>query len=509
MSHIIRNLEKLKNSFTYIENLVFFGGSSMETTGMNSSNLQLAESEQIYKSLFDYNPHGIYSLDLQGNFTSMNEAMKKTFGYTDDDLMKPITQYLPLEWIDHARSHFLKALKGEIQIFETESINKNGERIFVKIVHLPIIVNGEIVGVYGIARDITKQKEKERELQQTKELLESLFQHSADCIAIVSLDGIVINVNDAVYNIYGWKPEEIIGEVFKPVPDEALEEYFSIIEKVKQGEESVGVETVRKKKDGSIIDVSITFSALRDGAGNIIGMTFISRDISERKRTVELISRSEKLSAIGQLAASVAHEIRNPLTSIKGFVQLFRGNIHEQFVDLMLSELERIDLIVNEFLLLAKPQISHFDQKDVTNIIHHTLTIMESQALLNNVEIITLLEAHLPVIWCDENKIKQVLINVMQNAVEAMPDGGKLEIITELIEEEILIQIKDEGHGISEERIKKLGEPFYSNKEKGTGLGLMVCYKIMEEHQGRIEIESELGQGTTVKLYLPKEKNKS
>jgi two-component system, sporulation sensor kinase E len=169
----------------------------------------------------------------------------------------------------------------------------------------------------------------------------------------------------------------------------------------------------------------------------------------------------------------------------------------------MLSELERIDMIVNEFLLLAKPQVSQFDQKDITQILYHTLAIMESQALMNKVDIHTSFTVNLPIILCDENKIKQVLINVMQNAVEAMPDGGALQLNIEQIENEILIQIIDTGHGISKERIKKLGEPFYSNKEKGTGLGLMVCYKIMEEHQGRIEVESEVGVGTTVNLYLP------
>jgi PAS domain S-box-containing protein len=429
--------------------------------------------------------------------------MNQMFGYTKNDLLQSIVPFIATDYLKKTRRLFMKAVKGEIQKYETAGINKNGDRVYVKVTHLPIKVQGEIVGVYGVAKDITKQKEKEEELRRTKELLESLFQHSADCIAIISLDGIIQDVNSACSNMYGWEPDELKGKFFQVIPEDRMEELQTVFKNIKRGQEVVGLETIRMKKDGSLFDVSVTFSPLKDAEGNIIGLTAISRDISERKRTEELLSRTDKLSAIGQLAASVAHEIRNPLTSIKGFIQLFQGNIREQFVELMLSELARIEMIVTEFLLLAKPQSINFGEKDVTTIIFHTLAIMESQALMNKVEVIPILAADIPDIRCDENKIKQVLINVLKNALEAMPKGGKVHIYTEQQHEEILIRITDDGYGIPKERIKKLGEPFYSNKEKGTGLGLMVCYKIIEEHQGRIIIESEEGMGTSVNIYLP------
>lgn len=465
--------------------------------------LHIEESEQKYKSLFEHNPNGIYSMDASGRITSLNAAMQEMLGLKQEDGMQSLVPFIASDYVEQMLEHVQIALKGEAQNYETVAIHKEGHPVFLKVTNIPIIVQDKIVGVYGIAKDITQQKGKEEELRQTKELLESLFHHSADPILLLSLDSVVQDINAAAKNVFGWEPEEAKGLFCPMVPEDRREELQRVRENIQSGKEVVGLETIRRKKDGSLIDVSITFSPLKDGKGNIIGMAAIARDISERKRTEELLSRSEKLSAIGQLAASIAHEIRNPLTSIKGFIQFFRGNIQDQFVDLMLSELERIEVIVTEFLLLAKPHATHFVEKSINSIIRHTLPIIEAQAIMNKVNIAASLMNPISSIRCDENKIKQVLINVFQNAIEAMPNGGTIHVSTELRENEVLIQVTDDGHGISNERIKKLGEPFYSNKEKGTGLGLMVCFKIMEEHGGRMEFESKEGHGTTVRIFLP------
>lgn len=465
--------------------------------------LHIEESEQKYKSLFEHHPNGVYSMDTEGRITSLNASMQEMLGLKQEDGLQSLVPFIAPDYVEQTLEHVRKALTGNAQSYETVAIHKEGHPVFLKVTNLPIIVQDNIVGVYGIAKDITGQKGKEEELRQTKELLESLFHHSADSILLLSLDSVVQDINEAAKNVFGWESDEAKGLFCPMVPEDRREELQRVRESIQSGKEVVGLETVRRKKDGSFIDVSITFSPLKDGKGDIIGMAAIARDISERKKTEELLSRSEKLSAIGQLAASIAHEIRNPLTSIKGFIQFFRGNIQDQFVDLMLSELERIELIVTEFLLLAKPHAAHFIEKNINSIIRHTLPIIEAQAIMNKVNIVASLMNPIPIIRCDENKIKQVLINVFQNAIEAMPTGGTIHVSTGFQENEILIQVTDEGYGISNERIKKLGEPFYSNKEKGTGLGLMVCFKIMEEHGGRMEFESKEGHGTTVRLFLP------
>lgn len=232
----------------------------------------------------------------------------------------------------------------------------------------------------------------------------------------------------------------------------------------------------------------------------------IIRDISERKKNEELLINSEKLYVAGQLAAGIAHEIRNPLTSLKGFLQLIasgRGNT-SNFYDIMKSELIRIESIVSELLMLSKPQVYEFVHKDSRQIMADTVNLLETQAILHNV----MIEFHSDYrpLWVlgVENQLKQVFINVLKNAIEAMHNGGVVTITMSLEEESaVLIRIKDEGSGIPDEQLAKIGQPFYTTKDKGTGLGLMVTYKIIDNHQGRISAESKLGVGTTFVIQLP------
>ena len=231
-------------------------------------------------------------------------------------------------------------------------------------------------------------------------------------------------------------------------------------------------------------------------------------DITKLKKTEDLLRKSEKLAVVGEMAAGIAHEIRNPLTTLKGFTQILGKDAQErekQFVDLMLSELSRIELITNDFMILAKPQAIKYQEHDLRKIVHHVLAIIEPQAILNNIEIIsrnTSEEAIL--IICDENQLKQVFINLIKNALESMPSGGQLNVSVELAQNGyVTINIKDTGCGIPEHMISRLGEPFYTLKEKGTGLGLMVSFRIIEAHKGKIQFSSKENAGTTVEIKLP------
>ncbi|MFC4769487.1 PAS domain-containing sensor histidine kinase [Effusibacillus consociatus] len=344
------------------------------------SELQVQESEQ-YQSLFQYHPDAIFSLDLTGNFQSINPATETITGFTREELLnKFFAPFIVPEDRERALFHFQKLVEGEPQNMEVAITHKSGRLIDVNVIGVPIIVNEKMVGVFGIMKDIT-----------------------------------------------------------------------------------------------------------------------------ERKRTEELLRKSDKLSALGQLAAGVAHEIRNPLTALKGFIQLLQsGTYKEEYSAIMLSELERIELIVDEFLVLAKPQVSNYQPHDIRILLNNIIALLDTQAILSNVQILTEFESDLPLVKCEDNQIKQVFINILKNAIEAMPDGGKIviEMRTHGVNR-ILIRFIDEGHGIPPERIPKLGEPFYTTKEKGTGLGLMVTYKIIENHHGSISIESEINQGTIVNVFLP------
>ena len=232
----------------------------------------------------------------------------------------------------------------------------------------------------------------------------------------------------------------------------------------------------------------------------------IGKDITEKKEQTErLLLKSEKLALLGQMAAGIAHEIRNPLTSIKGFIQLFKSNhLQEEYYNIVLSELDRINAIVGEFLVLSKPTASIYVEKDLNDLIRDVITLMSTQSILNNVQIFSEIDPTIPKVCCEEAQLKQVFLNLFKNAIEAMPNGGKIYLKVKGYEKgTILIQVIDEGIGIPPERIPTLGEPFYTTKEKGTGLGLMTCYKIIESHKGKLAIHSEINKGTTIEIILP------
>lgn len=230
----------------------------------------------------------------------------------------------------------------------------------------------------------------------------------------------------------------------------------------------------------------------------------IIRDISERKKNEELLINSEKLYVAGQLAAGIAHEIRNPLTSLKGFLQLIAsGRKETSYYGIMNSELDRIEGIVSELLMLSKPQVYELSYYDARNMMRDTVTLLETQAILHNISLETDLGKDVLWIYGVENQIKQVFINVIKNAIEAMVDGGAIRVKLCREDDTVRIRISDEGPGIGQDQLAKMGQPFYTTKEKGTGLGLMVSYKIVDNHQGRIEVYSQLGRGTTVEIRLP------
>ena len=234
----------------------------------------------------------------------------------------------------------------------------------------------------------------------------------------------------------------------------------------------------------------------------------VVRDMSELNKSRELIQESEKLHIVGELAAGIAHEIRNPLTSLRGFVQLLNFQKQKGTMDyyqIMLSEIDRINSIVSELLLLAKPKTMNYKQVDLKVLIKSIILLLNAQANLYGVVMKPSFhtEKGSYLVYCEENKLKQVFINILKNAIEAMTSGGHLQIDVKLVHDRALILFTDEGPGITKEHLAKIGQPFYTTKEKGTGLGLMISKSIIENHKGTMRIESEVGQGTTVEIILP------
>lgn len=320
-------------------------------------------------------------------------------------------------------------------------------------------------------------------------------------------DNKIIYVNNAaVYMMGATSKEEIVGksicEFIVPEYKVRLLEQIKHVKTEKKLLNSIELKMIRL--DGSNFYFEVTSSNTIIGEKEAV--LSIGKDISERKeQTEKLFQKSEKLALLGQMAAGIAHEIRNPLTSIKGFIQLFQANhIKEEFFDIVLSELERINSIVGEFLILSKPTVAVFEEHDVKVLIKDVVTLISTQSILNNVQIFMEFEKDLPIVCCEENKLKQVILNLLKNSIEAMPKGGNIDVKVKRKEDgKISIQIIDQGIGIPKDRIPTLGEPFYTTKEKGTGLGLMTCYKIIESHKGDLTIRSAENEGTIVEIILP------
>lgn len=466
------------------------------------------KQEELLRSLINSMPEFVVFQNQDGQILEMNHYAKKLFNLEGCDVVgKTFAEIGSPEWdaIPLLKEGFPQKLGGETSNIHFEhQLFHNGEERTFDIVKATGPLGEEKRGyLISIGRDSTHRKRVEEDLLETKELLESIFSNSADGISVINLNGEVLKTNLAFQRLYGYSEENMPQNMIDLYPDGHYEEATYICQTVTDGNEIVDYEALRKHKDGRLIEVSVTYSPLRDKDGVVLAISAITRNIGDRKRTEELLLRSEKLSVIGQLAAAVAHEVRNPLTAVKGFIQLYKGKIDSKIHELMMSEMNRIENIISEFLSLAKPQAVTYEQANLTTLICNTLSIMESQARMSNVCIERDFREQIHGVQCEVNQMKQVLINLIKNGIESMPDGGILTIQTREEGETFRIAISDQGVGISKERLKHLGDPFFSNKEGGTGLGLVVCYKIIHEHGGRIEFESELGVGTTVSVLLP------
>ncbi|WP_318505426.1 MASE3 domain-containing protein [Bacillus sp. T3] len=257
-----------------------------------------------------------------------------------------------------------------------------------------------------------------------------------------------------------------------------------------------------------INDISLFFALKpKITEGKVTEIIGSATDISKLKQMEEMVRSTEKLGVLGELAAGIAHEVRNPLTTLKGFLQLIQNDTDRQnqvYIKLMLEEVDRIEQITNEFMAVAKPQSLLFNPENVISIIYQVVALLQPQALLHGVEITVKENGTIKPIFCEKNQLKQVFINLIKNAFEAMPNGGTLSItITEQDQNWIDIEFVDNGCGIPEEALKKLGEPFFTMKEKGNGLGLMMCKKIIEQHHGKIHVTSTISKGSSFKITLP------
>ncbi|KZE55317.1 PAS domain-containing sensor histidine kinase [Brevibacillus parabrevis] len=475
--------------------------------------IELDETKELLDALLQQTPDAVSIVGRDGKFIHVNKASVEQFGYSASDLLGNAIPCVPAEHIAEMERCHSAVLNGKsIVSYETVRVHKNGSQMHVSLSYGPVLDNaGKVKGIICCSRDITERKRMEQALQDSQAHFRLITENMSEMIYVVKRDGTVAYVSHAHTTFLGYSSEDMIGigpavidKIIHPEDQKKVSDLFRL--SWRKEEEASGIYRLRHSQ-GHWVNVESRFKPVSNSDGVVDSMLIVSRDVSEITKTKELLRQSDKLSAIGQLAAGIAHEIRNPLTSLRGFIQLLNASItgvQRNYCQIMLSELDRINLIVSELLVLAKPQAVSFQQKDLSVMIHNVLSLLESQANLKNIQMYASTEKAMPPIACEENQIKQVLLNICKNAMEALPDGGEIYVQSQRISEEhIQVSIQDNGCGIDPERIPRLGEPFYTTKENGTGLGLMVSQRILEDHGGSLHIESEKGRGTTANILLP------
>jgi two-component system sensor histidine kinase HydH len=258
------------------------------------------------------------------------------------------------------------------------------------------------------------------------------------------------------------------------------------------------------------IPLSLSASTLTDDSGSQLGTVLLFRDLSDVKALQEQIKRAERLASVGRLAAGVAHEIRNPLGSLKGFLQYFQRKLDLQeqdstYLTVMVKEVDRLNSIISNLLDFARPKEPVFEPADIEELIKHVLTLIESDLQTKQIVLSLDLQQGLPAIRLDRNQITQVLFNIFLNAMQAVEPGGRIEVKAHTHNEtdQLELVIADTGRGINSDDLSKIFDPFFTTKKQGAGLGLAIAYTIIEHHQGEITVESTLGLGSTFTIRLP------
>ncbi|WML45949.1 ATP-binding protein [Neobacillus sp. PS3-40] len=378
---------------------------------------------------------------------------------------------------------------------------------------IPIFLEEQGVCRYilGVSRDISERKRYEDLVTEAKSELTAIVQPQQGVIIEVEKRGVdffYTNCEGPLLGQFGLTPQEVINrrpqDLFPPEMTETIIEQYQLCWSTK---EKIFYEWAGKAIKDEFCWLAILTPILENG--EITSFIIYAIDILERKKAEESLMKAEKLSLIGELAAGVGHEIRNPLTSIRGFMKYMRQNkeeIRDEYFDIIDSELESLNQIAGELMILAKPQVMQFEKHDLIKLLNEVVFLLEAEAFSYGVRMIKKYQSSKVWIYGERHQLKQVFINLMKNALDAMREQsyGKLIIECEQTDSLNLVKISDNGIGIPEEILGKIGEPFYTTKEKGTGLGLMVSYRIIKNHKGSIVCKSEVGKGTSFSMSFPK-----
>lgn len=462
-----------------------------------------------FERLVEMLPNPLY-VSINGTIAYANNAMLAMLGAESKDevIGRRSYEFIEEEYHDIVKNRIVRMQKGmEVGMIEQTWRRLDGTPVHLEVKAAPTTYKNQRAELLLLI-DISSRKKFQTILQKSRERYQLLIQNSIDTIAVIHNDKWVFMNESGISLFEAETYEDLIG---KNVYDQLHPcDHHGVKQRIQN--------IINRKTESEIIKQSwftfknrLIYTEMVCIPTTFFGETAVQvilRDISERKQTEELMLKSEKLSIAGQLAAGIAHEIRNPLTAIKGFLQLMKPTMeeNEHYFEIVFSELSRIELILSELLMLAKPQQNAVKERvNLKKIISEVTALLETQANLKGIFIKTDYEHDSMYINGDQNQLKQVFINLIKNAVESMPDGGTVHILMTEDEYSVNVTVKDEGDGIPENVLKRIGEPFLTTKEKGTGLGLMVTFNLIKNHQGAIQVDSKPDRGTAFHITFPKQ----
>lgn len=348
-------------------------------------------------------------------------------------------------------------------------------------------------------------KAKQKDLEQLEAVNASIV-HSMDSgLLTLNSAGMITTFNRAAEIITEFSREEVLGKPLSSVFPDVVRHAASSGASPKKKPYRYDVEF--KKKDGTVGYLGFSMSSLKEPNGKPVGKLLIFQDLTAFKKMEDHVKRVEKLAAIGEMAAIIAHEIKNPLASMSGSIQLLNKEVNTTLVarkltDIILRETDRLNALANDFLLFARPSSDKIEAVELSAAIGDTLELFRKDDICQ--DRIIVLQDLTPEVWTemDPKHTRQILWNLLLNAAQAIDGRGTIQVSSNTTEDMIRVAVKDDGCGMSKETISKIFDPFFTTKAHGTGLGLSIVYRLLESYNGRLDVESLQGQGSTLTIYL-------
>ncbi len=484
---------------------------------------QMRRSRLFLETLFDGIEEEIMILKPDFTIVDVNRALLRNWGMEKGDVVGRRCHEIAEKRgspcsVDPDRCPLERARENWTRVeVEHKVPHRDRTREFIRVMY-PLGSPGDEEGGYfvEITREVTEHRELLRKVRASEQKFKAILDTANDAILSIDEQNRIILFNDAAERIFGYKREEVIGKSLNMlVPPQYGDHYLYVRRFVETGRSAIMGKTLsltalRKGGEEFPIELGLSYFEMEESTSSShkqAGFTAIIRDVSEQRQLEKKLLRSERLAAVGEAVAHVAHEIRNPLMIIGGFSRQIRNALTDQKalqkLDMILEEVERLERLVQElgdftrdYKLIKRPA-------QVNSVVNDVLSIMIEAYPRERYRFLADLDPNLGEIYCDPDKLKQVFINIVSNSIEAMEAGGTVMVSTRKIPEGVEIRISDQGTGIKEQDLLRIFEPFYTTRERGSGLGLAISYRIVEAHRGDIWAESRPGEGATFVIRLP------